>query len=448
MNNNQQRQTKPLTVSEYLSAFALAFLAAMLWRQSVEFALFMAVLGVGLLALLMAESLAGVRTAVRGGIAAAWDWLMTWLNWERKVKLVYGELALGINIKTRRWVHQHIEQLQSMLIVGVTGSGKTTFIHSVVYFIIKHYLNRDFIQLAFTDLKIGYVDFSAYRQLDLLFRPLATSVEEADQLILAILDEIRRRADLYRMVAGGEYVRLCNSIGRYHELKRELHLVDLPNLPYLLFFVDELSQFTRNSKHLSRLVTIAEQGRAFGVYLIASTQYPTAESIPPVLRQQLPTRFVFPMAPSALKVAEVYQDVKPDHELAQHECYASLGTSGRSYIALRTNVVPYDEFEAMVNGRSGGSAWNWDEFTPLDEDDFLEESDLREDWNGKSDEQKRASLWAWFDSFHERPSVEEFLAKYNASERTYYNKLGVRHVWKERFGDFDAVNPNAVPNDA
>lgn len=440
-----KKQQQPMNPTEYLMTAVLVFLGAFVATGSLAAALMWATFIELTIVFIMAERLTAPRTAVWQALVAGFDWLLALLRWERKVKLVWGELALGTDIKKRRWAHRLITQLQGASIWGVTGGGKTTFIHSIVYFIIKYYLDKQFIQLAFIDLKVGAVDFSAYSRLNLLFRPLATSIEEADQLILHILQEIERRAQLYRLVAGGDYVRICNDIDRYHDLKRKLHLTNLPDLPYIMFFIDEVSQFTRNSKHLHRLVTIAEQGRAFGIYPWVCTQYPTKESLPPVLRQQLPTRFVFPMAPSALKVAEVYESTMPDHQVNEHECYASLGTSGRSYIALRTNVVPYDEFEAMVNARSGDGL-AWDDLAPIEDEFELDEADLRDDWNGISDDQKRESLYVWFGSFHERPSVDDFLAKYNASERTYYN--WVPKLWGERFGHPTAINPDAIPNEA
>lgn len=437
-----------MNVTEYMMAAVLAFLGAFLATGSLAAAVVWAIVAELTIVFLMTESLAPVRTAVWQAIVAGWDWLLQLLRWERKVKLRWGELALGTNIKTRRWVHRHINELKGCLIVGVTGAGKTSHVMSLVHFIITYYLDPRSIQLAFIDLKVGAVDFSLYSRLRLLFRPLANTVDEADQLILAVLEEMERRANLFRMISGGDYLRVCNNIDRYHELKRTLNLHSAPDLPYLLVFIDEVSEFTRNSKHLKRLVKIAEQGRAFGVYPYICTQYPTNESIPAILRQQLPTRFVFPMAPTALRVAEVYDDVRPDHELNEHECYASLGTTGRTYIALRTDVIPYDELEAMANDRSGNGDMSWDDYALIDEETLdLEEDDLREDWKGKTNAQKRESLWLWFDSFHKMPSPDEFIAKYKVETRTYYNKYGVRETWLQRFGSYDAVNPNAMPND-
>ncbi len=443
MSDNKQQQVKPFTPSEYAGAFVLAFLAVYLLLQSIPAAFFLALTAVVALGFFMADSLASVRTAVWTAVVSGFHWLLDILRWERKVKLRYGELSLGIDIKARRWVHRHINELKGCLIVGVTGAGKTSHVMSIVHFIITYYLDRRSIQLAFIDLKVGAVDFSLYSRLKLLFRPLANTVDEADQLILAVLEEMERRAGLFRMVSGGNYLRVCNNIDRYHELKRKLNLHSAPDLPYLLLFVDEVSEFTRNSKHLKRLVKIAEQGRAFGVYPYICTQYPTNESIPSILRQQLPTRFIFGMAPTALRVAEVYDDVKPDHELGEHECYASLGTTGRSYIALRTDLVPYEELEAMANDRSGDEP-TWADYMPLDEEDFdVEEDDLREEWKTKTEDQKRDSLWVWFDSFYNMPTSADFTLKYKASERTHFNQ--VRPLWIERFGSKDAVNPNATP---
>lgn len=435
-----------MNVNEYMMAAVLAFLGAFLLTGSLAAAVVWSIVAEIGVVFFMTESLAPARTAVWQAIVAGWDWLLQLLRWEHKIKLRWGELALGIDIKTRRWVHHHLDQLKGCLIVGVTGAGKTSHVMSLVHFIIEHYTDRRFMQLAFIDMKTAAVDFSLYSRLDLLFRPLANTVDEADQLLLAVLEEMERRGSLFRMVSGGDYLRVCNNIGRYHELKRKLNLHNAPDLPYLLVFIDEVSEFTRNSKNLKRLVKISETGRAFGIYPYICTQYPTNDSIPSILRQQLPTRFVFPMSPTSLVVAEVYDKTMPNHQINEHECYASLGNSGRSYIALRTDVIPYEELEAMANARSGNSDLSWDDYAPIEELD-LEEDDLREDWKGKTGVQKRESLWVWFDSFHNMPSPDDFIAKYKAEVRTYYNKYGVRETWKARFGSYDAVNPNAQPND-
>lgn len=65
---SDKKQQKPLTLSEYMSAFVLAFMAAFLWLQSLNLALFWATVATLLFAFFGSESLAGVRTAVWRGI--------------------------------------------------------------------------------------------------------------------------------------------------------------------------------------------------------------------------------------------------------------------------------------------------------------------------------------------------------------------------------------------
>ena len=97
----------------------------------------------------------------------------------------------------------------------------------------------------------------------------------------------------------------------------------------------------------------------------------------------------------------------------------------------------------MANDRSGDEP-TWADYMPLDEEDFdVEEDDLREEWKTKTEDQKRDSLWVWFDSFYNMPTSADFTLKYKASERTHFNQ--VRPLWIERFGSKDAVNPNATP---
>lgn len=353
----------------------------------------------------------------------AWHWVRQWFGpKEEVVKLNMYDIALGHDMADGRWVVQNLKHLKSMAIWGVNGSGKTSFIHSLVHFIISYYPPEQ-IMLTFSDLKDG-VDFYIYRRLPHLFCPIATTVEDTERMIALLEEEMKQRARQFRVVANsGSATRLCNDIDRYHALRTEYGREDLPVLPLVLAVFDEISTFTRKATTLDRIILLAEKGRAYGIFLICATQYPKVESIPSNLREQCPTRFVGRMSPRAYKVADVYKDDWDNVNLKTRQFFASLGTAGADYIVLQGQLVPYEELEAVANDASVGSDEpTWPESTAV------AHTNGKLKWGG-SDDDKVSLLHTWFNQFDTCPTADDFTRDFKASRRTYYE--WVPRMWQE-----------------
>ena len=361
------------------------------------------------------------------------QWFIDVLNWLRNGRqkeearlLERYDVLLGRDVDTGEWLFTNLQKIKSVAVWGVNGTGKTSFLHSMVHFIIQYYSPAD-VRLAFSDLKDG-VDFSIYRRLPHLLCPIADNVERTNDLIAVIQDEMRNRSRLFKVVSGGDNMRLCNDLNRYHELKKQGGYHSLPALPRIVAIFEEISTFTRNAETLKDLILIAEKGRAYGIHLICCTQYPKVDSIPGNLREQLNTRIIGSMSRRAYKVAEVYREDWKNRKLAIGQWFMGIGNNGESYQVISSVLIPDGELEAMANEISKGhSEPVWPSLKQP-----AQETAVPERWIG-SDDDKRQMLLAWFEQFKERPTVEQFQAEFGKSRGTYFN--WVPQLWQEWKGE-------------
>lgn len=363
----------------------------------------------------MTNRAAGTAVQINNVTTSAFRWFRQLFRQEEVVHMNLYDIALGHEVGNGRWVVDNLKRLKSMAVWGVNGSGKTSFIHSLVHFIIKHY-PADLIQLAFSDLK--EVDYFIYRRLPHLYCPIATTVEDTERMIQLLEDEMKERSRCFRSVATGATMRLCNDIDRYHALRDEYGREDLPVLPLVLAIFDEISTFTARATTLDRLILLAEKGRAYGIFLIVATQFPKVDAIPSRLREQCPTRFVGRMSSRSYTVAGVYKEDWDGLNLKTRQFLASLGSVGADYIVLQGQLIPYEELESVANAVSNGHTEpTWpDTGRPVAEVKLASKLE----WSG-TDEEKAALLFNWFGQFDDCPTVDDWLHQVNASRRTYYS---------------------------
>jgi len=380
--------------------------------------------------LVMAGAVWLVQTgAYEGWLAQVQPFLTTlWLRIRSRGRepvrhLTRYDLLIGRDVDTGEWVYENLQKIKSTALWGVNGTGKTSFLHSLVHFIIEHY-SPDDIRLAISDLKDG-VDFSIYRRLPHLLCPIADSVETTNSLITVIQDEMKERSRLFKLVAGGSQMRLCNDLNRYHELRQQGGYDALPQLPRIMVVFEEISTFTRNANTLNDLILIAEKGRAYGIHLICCTQYPKVDSIPGNLREQLNTRIVGSMSNRAYKVAEVYREDWAERNLKVGQFFVGIGNNGSSYRVIQGVLYPDSQLEQVANAVSAGQAEpKWPALRHIDREEPSR-------WVG-SDDDKRSMLLVWFEQFNEVPTAEQFVAEFGASRRTYFN--WVPELWQEWTG--------------
>ncbi|MHA6760083.1 helix-turn-helix domain-containing protein [Streptacidiphilus sp. PAMC 29251] len=127
--------------------------------------------------------------------------------------------------------------------------------------------------------------------------------------------------------------------------------------PALVLLVDEGNVLVRGftAAQWDRFLTVAEQGRALGVYLVWSTQFPKASNLPTALRSQLNVRICLQLISSEEAAVVFKEDVGngwAPHTLAGDGALLIKSARHTSPEESQAYWLPEDVFRTVVPGRS------------------------------------------------------------------------------------------------
>jgi len=153
-----------------------------------------------------------------------------------------------------------------MVVSGSTGSGKSTFLHTLILSALYNY-SPDELNMYLMDFKSG-IEFKAYDRMDIPHLKLLAidAMQEFGESILKdLLDEITRRSDLFKEFN-------VQSLSRYRQ-------ESCNKMPRILVIIDEFQTLfdqrlnnavaNRCANYVKEIVT---KGRSYGVHLVMSTQ--------------------------------------------------------------------------------------------------------------------------------------------------------------------------------
>ncbi len=185
------------------------------------------------------------------------------------------------------------DKVPHLLVGGSTGSGKTTLVKSIIFQFVcmTDSDGKPAAEVYVSDLK-GGLDYPVHwRNRDCSF-----AVTAGDTLAVSshIVQEMNRRMDMFKQVSNCEGVP-CSSLKDFNLLRPD------GKLRRILLVVDEIAELTdttgMDKPHkeeaaaiVSNLATIARLGRAFGIYLVVSTQRPDAMVVPGQIKNNLDGR--------------------------------------------------------------------------------------------------------------------------------------------------------------
>jgi DNA segregation ATPase FtsK/SpoIIIE, S-DNA-T family len=186
--------------------------------------------------------------------------------------------TVGRDQATGAAVSADLAQLPHLLVAGTTGSGKTTFVHSILTELIgKH--GPDELRLLLIDPK--RVELRGYRRLPHLISSPVVGFDDALEALDWLEGEMERRfARLERANA--------RDIAAFNATARK-------PLPRIVVVIDELANLILTErKAIERpLVQVAAMGRAAGIHLILATQHPSADVLTGLLRANVGARAAF-----------------------------------------------------------------------------------------------------------------------------------------------------------